>query len=56
MTDGEQDDSYQLQGGEGMRGLSSKKKGLMDMDNSVAIAGGKGYEGTKWSWKKYNKD
>ena len=32
-------------------GLSKKEKGLMDMDNSVVIAGGgdgKGISGTKW--------
>ena len=30
-----------------MEGLSKKEKGLMDMDNSVVIAGGEGYKGTK---------
>ena len=30
-----------------MEGLSKKEKGLRDMDNSVVIAGGKGYKGTK---------
>ena len=35
-------------GGEGVEGLSKKEKGLMDMDNSVVIAGGRGYKGTKW--------
>ena len=35
-------------GGEGMEGLSKKEKGLMDMDNSVVIAGGGVYKGTKW--------
>ena len=29
-------------GGEGVEGLSKKEKGLMDMDNSVVIAGGEG--------------
>ena len=29
-------------GGEGMEGLSKMVKGLMDIDNSVVIAGGKG--------------
>ena len=28
--------------------LSRKEKGLMDMDNSVVIAGGREYKGTKW--------
>ena len=28
----------------------------MDMGNSVVIAGASGYKGTKWQWKKYNKD
>ena len=42
-------------GGVGVKGLSKKEKGLMDMDNSVVIAGGRGYKGTKWQWKKkYN--
>ena len=27
-------------GGEGVEGLSKKEKGLMDVDNSVVIAGG----------------
>ena len=36
------------QGGEREEGLSKKGKGLMDMDNSVGIAGGKGHMGTKW--------
>ena len=31
-----------------MEELSEKKKGLMDMDNSVVIAGRSGYKGTKW--------
>ena len=35
-------------GGQGVEGLSEKEKGLMDMDNSVVIAGGRGYKGTKW--------
>ena len=29
-------------------GIEQKGKGLMDMDNSVVIAGGRGYKGTKW--------
>ena len=37
--------------GEGVEGLSKKKKGLMDMnmdmDNSMVIAEG-GYKGVKW--------
>ena len=35
-------------GGCGVEGLSKKEKGLMDMDNSVVIAGGGRYKGTKW--------
>ena len=35
-------------GGEGVEGLSKKEKGLMDMDNSVVIAGGRAYKGIKW--------
>ena len=31
-----------------MEVLSKKEKGLMDMDNSVVIAGGTGYKETKW--------
>ena len=34
--------------GEGLEELSKKEKGLMDMDKSVVIAGGRGYKGTKW--------
>ena len=30
-----------------MEGLSKKEKALMDMDNSVVIAEGGGYKGTK---------
>ena len=30
------------------RDRAKKEKGLMDMDNSVVIAGGRGYKGTKW--------
>ena len=29
-------------------GLSKKEKGLMDMDNSVVIAEGRGDKGSKW--------
>ena len=36
LIDGEQDDSSGWGGG-----LSKKEKGLMDMDNSVVIAGGR---------------
>ena len=32
----------------GVEGLSKKEKGLIGMDNSVVIAGGRGYKGTKW--------
>ena len=31
-----------------LEGLSKKEKGLVDMDNSEVIAGGRGYKGTKW--------
>ena len=31
-----------------MEGLSKNEKGFMGMDNSVVIAGGRGYKGTKW--------
>ena len=34
-------------GGYGVEGVSKNKKGLMDMDNSVVIAGGRGHKGTK---------
>ena len=38
-----------VEGGEGVEGMSKKEKGLMDMDNSVVIAGGRrGYKGTTW--------
>ena len=39
-----------------MEGLSKNEKELMDMDNSVVIAEGRGFKGIKWKWKKYNKD
>ena len=32
----------------GVKGLSKKEKGLMDMDKSVVIAGGGECKGTKW--------
>ena len=35
-------------GSQGVEGLSTKEKGLMDMDTSVMTTGGSGYEGTKW--------
>ena len=41
------DDSYWL-GELREQGLNKKEKGFMDMDNSVVIAGGRGYKGTKW--------
>ena len=41
LTDGEQDDSS-WGGGQGVEGLNKKEKGLMDMNNSVVIAGGSG--------------
>ena len=31
-----------------MEGLSKKENGLMVMDNSMVIAGGREYKGTKW--------
>ena len=34
--------------GFGVEGLSKKENGLMDMDNSVVIAGGGAFKGTKW--------
>ena len=33
--------------GLGVEGLSKKEKGLMDMDDSLAIAGEAGHKGTK---------
>ena len=39
----------------GVEGSSKKGKGLMDMDSSVVIDGGKGYKGTKWYWKNTRK-
>ena len=47
LKDGEQDDSWGG-GGQMVEGVSEKEKGLMDMDNSVVIAGGWGVQGTKW--------
>ena len=35
-------------GGEEVEGLSNKEKGLMDIENSVVIAGGSRGKGTKW--------
>ena len=46
LIDGEQMTASRVS--EGVEGLSKKEKGLMDMDNSVVIAGGRGYKGTKW--------
>ena len=31
-----------------MEGLSKKEKAFMDMDNSLVMAGGGEYVGTKW--------
>ena len=31
-----------------VEGLNKKEKGLVDMDNSVVIAGGRRLEGTNW--------
>ena len=40
-----------------MEGWSKKEKGLMDMDNSVVIAGGRrSIMGLNGNGKKYNKD
>ena len=33
--------------GQGVEGLSKKEKGLVNMDNSVVIAGERGFKGTK---------
>ena len=33
---------------EGVEELREKEKGLMDMDHSVVMAGGRAYKGTKW--------
>ena len=35
-------------GGQWVEGQNKKEKVLMDMDNSVVIAGGGVYKGTKW--------
>ena len=45
--DGEQMTASGCGGGQGMEGLSKKEKGHMDMDNSVGIAGSRGYKKTK---------
>ena len=43
LTVGEQGNSYSGQvGSDGVDGLNKKEKNLMDMDNSVVIAGGRG--------------
>ena len=47
LIDGGQDDSWGGGVGLEVEGLIKKEKGLMDMDNSVVIAGGMGYKGTK---------
>ena len=39
-----------------LRGAGIGQKGVMDMENSVVIAGGKGIMGQKGNVKKYNKD
>ena len=41
------------EGGKGVEGLSKKEKRLMDMDNSVVIAGG-GHRAISGNGKKYN--
>lgn len=38
-------------GGQGLEGWSIKEKGFMVMDNSVVVAGGKGYKETKCNRK-----
>ena len=32
----------------GVEGLSKKEKGLIDMDNHMGIAKGRGYKGIQW--------
>ena len=39
-----------------VKGLSKNEKGLMDMDNSVAMSEGRRYKGIKWQWEKYNRN
>ena len=51
LTDREQDDSYRRAGGLGMEGSSKKEKGLMDMDKSVVISGGRGLRGLNGNGK-----
>ena len=43
-------------GGKRVEGLSKKEKGLMDMDNSVVVAGGGGIRELNGDGKKYYKD
>ena len=40
----------------GLSGGGTEEKGVMDMDNSVVIAGEGRYKGTKCHWEKYNKE
>ena len=40
-TDSQTDSASESGRGKGMEGLSKKEKGLMDMDNSVVVAGGR---------------
>ena len=47
--DGEQGDSqWGVWERRGAEGLSKEEKGLMDMDNSVVLAVGRGCKGAKW--------
>ena len=39
----------------GVEGLCKEEIGLLDLDNSVVITGGRGYKGAKWKWEKDNK-
>ena len=39
-----------------VEGLSKNEKGLMDMDNSVVTAVGRGVKGLNGNRKKYNED
>ena len=42
-------------GGDRIEGSNKKEKGLMDMDNSVVIAGARDVRGINGNEKKYNK-
>lgn len=49
-TDPQMESRMTTGGGEinGVEGLNKKEKGLMDTNNCIVIAGGRGYKGTKW--------